>query len=248
VAKVRLDHLVLASGLAPSRARAQAVILAGRVLVAGKPVDKVGSLVDEEAVVALKGEEKTYVSRGGEKLAGALDAFDLDVHGLRCLDLGASTGGFTDCLLRRGASHVVAVDVGYGQLAYALRVDPRVTVRERTNARALQPDSVGGPADLTVVDASFISLAKLLPAIVRCTREGGTLVALVKPQFEVGRAAASRGKGVVRDEGERTDAIARVVGELVSAGLDVLAQRDSVLLGPKGNREAFVHARRRATA
>ncbi|HEY8088992.1 MAG TPA: TlyA family RNA methyltransferase, partial [Polyangiaceae bacterium] len=177
----------------------------------------------------------------------ALDAFGLVVTGVRALDLGASTGGFTDCLLQRGASRVVAVDVGYGQLAHSLRIDPRVVVLERTNARTLEPDVIGGRADVTVVDASFIGLAKLLPAIVRCTRPGGDLVALIKPQFEVGREHVSRTKGVVRDESVRNDTIEAVVEAVSAAGLDVLGRCDSVLPGPKGNREAFVHARIRAT-
>jgi 23S rRNA (cytidine1920-2'-O)/16S rRNA (cytidine1409-2'-O)-methyltransferase len=243
VAKVRIDQLLVARGLAPSRARAQAVVLAGEVFVAGARVDKAGALVDEAAVVDVRAPDHPYVSRGGVKLAGALDAFALDVRGLRCLDLGASTGGFTDCLLQRGAASVAAVDVGYGQLAHALRVDPRVLVLERTNARTLEPAAIGGPADLTVVDASFIGLAKLLPAVVRCTRPGGAMVALVKPQFEVGREQAARGRGVVRDAAVREDAIAGVVEAVAAAGMDVLGRCDSVLAGPKGNREAFVRAR-----
>lgn len=246
--KVRLDQLLLSRGLAPSRAHAQAVILAGEVYVAGDRIDKAGTLVAADAPVELRGLDRLYVSRGGVKLAGALDAFGLDVRGLRCLDLGASTGGFTDCLLQRGAARVVAVDVGYGQLAHKLRVDPRVVVLERTNARALEPEVVGGAADLTVVDASFISLGKLMPAISRCTRDDGELVALVKPQFEVGREVASRGKGVVRDEAARAHAIAAAVEDVRALGFDILAQCNSSLLGPKGNREAFVRARKRAQA
>jgi 23S rRNA (cytidine1920-2'-O)/16S rRNA (cytidine1409-2'-O)-methyltransferase len=244
VPKVRLDQLLLSRSLATSRARAQAVILAGDVYVEGQRVDKAGALVASDATVELRAIEHPYVSRGGVKLAGALETFQVDVRGLLCLDLGASTGGFTDCLLQRGAARVVAVDVGYGQLAHKLRVDPRVVVLERTNARTLQPDAIGGRADLTVVDASFISLAKLMPAIARCTRDPcGELVALVKPQFEVGRAIASRGKGVVRDEGARAEAIANAVQDVRASGFEVLAQCDSSLLGPKGNREAFVRAR-----
>ena len=243
MAKVRIDQLLVARGLAPSRARAQAVVLAGEVFVSGARIDKAGALVDADAPVDVRMPDHPYVSRGGVKLAGALDAFALDVTGMRCVDLGASTGGFTDCLLQRGAARVVAVDVGYGQLAHKLRTDPRVTVMERTNARALDAGDVGGPSDLVVVDASFIGLSKLLPAVVRCTRAGGHLVALVKPQFEVGREQASRGKGVVRDESVRSDAIDGAVHAVVEAGFDVLARCDSVLPGPKGNREAFVHAR-----
>jgi 23S rRNA (cytidine1920-2'-O)/16S rRNA (cytidine1409-2'-O)-methyltransferase len=214
--------------------------------VAGERVDKAGTLVTADAAVEVRSDVQPYVSRGGVKLAGALDTFALEVRGLRCLDIGASTGGFTDCLLQRGAARVVAVDVGYGQLAQKLRTDPRVVVLERTNARTLEPAGVDGLADLTVVDASFISLAKLMPAIARCTRAGGELVALVKPQFEVGREVASRGKGVVRDGEARSDAIQHAVEEIAARGFDEIARCDSSLLGPKGNREAFVHARRRA--
>jgi 23S rRNA (cytidine1920-2'-O)/16S rRNA (cytidine1409-2'-O)-methyltransferase len=244
LAKLRLDALLVARSLVDSRARAQATILAGNVFVAGVRVDKAGALVAADAQVEVRGAEHPYVSRGGVKLAGALDAFAFDVRGLVCLDLGASTGGFTDCLLQRGASRVVAVDVGYGQLAHKLRVDPRVTVLERTNARTLQPEACGGQADLTVVDASFISLRTLLPACERCTRDEGTLIALVKPQFEVGREVASRGKGVVRDPAARSHAVQEVLDALGGAGFEVVDRRDSVLPGPKGNLEVFVLARR----
>jgi 23S rRNA (cytidine1920-2'-O)/16S rRNA (cytidine1409-2'-O)-methyltransferase len=244
VAKVRLDQLLVDRGLAPSRARAQAFVLAGVVFVDGAKADKPGASVHPDAGVDVRGGDHPYVSRGGVKLAGALDAFALDVRGLRCLDVGASTGGFTDCLLQRGAAAVVAVDVGYGQLAYKLRIDPRVVVMERTNARTLAPEAIGGPVDLTVVDASFIGMEQLVPAIHRTLREGGHLVALVKPQFEVGREEASRGKGVVRDPAARAAAIDRAVEAVARGGFERLAQIDSVLPGPKGNVEAFVHARR----
>jgi 23S rRNA (cytidine1920-2'-O)/16S rRNA (cytidine1409-2'-O)-methyltransferase len=242
--KERLDNLIVSRGLAPSRARAQAFVLAGDVYVGGVRVDKAGTLIPDDAAIEVRGAEHGYVSRGGVKLAGALDAFALDVRGLRCLDLGASTGGFTDCLLQRGAATVTAVDVGYGQLAHKLRSDPRVVVMERTNARTLTPDAIGGAADLTVVDASFIGLEKLMPAVALCTRPGGELVALVKPQFEVGRELASRGKGVIRDEGVRAEAIAQAARSVAEAGFVLAGQCDSALAGPKGNREAFVHARR----
>lgn len=243
MAKMRLDQLLVARGLAPTRARAQAMILAGEVTVEGARLDKAGALLREDAHVEVRRPDHPYVSRGGVKLAGALDAFGVDPSGCRCLDLGASTGGFTDCLLQRGAAQVVAVDVGYGQLAHKLRVDPRVVAMERTNARALTAEDVGGPVDLTAVDASFIGLSVLVPAIVRCTREGGELVALVKPQFEVGREAASRGGGVVRDDRLRAQAVDGVAAALTAEGFQVLARRESVLAGPKGNREVFVHAR-----
>jgi 23S rRNA (cytidine1920-2'-O)/16S rRNA (cytidine1409-2'-O)-methyltransferase len=244
MAKARLDQLLVARGLAPTRARAQAMILSGEVLVAGTRVDKAGTLVAEDAEVERRGADHAYVSRGGVKLAGALDAFGVDPRDRRCLDLGASTGGFTDCLLQRGASAVVAVDVGYGQLAHKLRVDPRVVVMERTNARDLDVSAIGGAADLVVVDASFIGLGTLMPAISRCTMPGGELVALVKPQFEVGREVASRGRGVVRDDAARDEAVVNVVESATAHGFVVLAQQDSVLAGPKGNREVFLHARR----
>jgi 23S rRNA (cytidine1920-2'-O)/16S rRNA (cytidine1409-2'-O)-methyltransferase len=242
--KTRLDQLLVERGLAESRTRAQALVLAGRVLVGGARVDKAGTLIANEAEITLKGEILPYVSRGGVKLAGALDALGVRVAGLRCLDVGASTGGFTDCLLQRGAISVAAVDVGYGQLAQKLRDDARVLVRERTNARALEPSEIGGAVDLTVVDASFIGLGKLLPAIARCTRAGGQLVALVKPQFEVGRDEARKTKGVVRDAGVRARAIDRVTSEIASAGFRVLGKCDSTLPGPRGNVEAFVWAER----
>lgn len=242
--KVRADQLLVARGLAPSRARAQALVLAGKVYVGESRVDKAGAMLAEDAELRVKGEDHPYVSRGGVKLAGALDAFGVDPNGKRCLDLGASTGGFTDCLLQRGATSVAAVDVGYGQLAHKLRVDPRVLVLERTNARTLEPAEIGGAAELVVVDASFIGLGKLVDAIVRCLAPGGELVALVKPQFEVGREEAARGKGVVRDPEVRARAIQAALAELRDAGLEVLGTCDSPIEGPKGNLEAFVHARK----
>ncbi|MBS2016558.1 MAG: TlyA family RNA methyltransferase [Deltaproteobacteria bacterium] len=242
--KVRADQLLVSRGLAPTRAKAQALVLAGKVYVGEARVEKAGAMLQDDAPVVVRGEDHAFVSRGGVKLAGALDTFAVDPTGKRCLDLGASTGGFTDCLLQRGATSVAAVDVGYGQLAHKLRVDPRVLVLERTNARTLEPETIGGQADLVVVDASFIGLGKLLPAIARCMREGGELVALVKPQFEVGREEASRGRGVVRDPEVRARAIAGVLEEITAAGLEVIATCDSTIEGPKGNREAFVHAKR----
>jgi len=244
VAKVRIDQLLVARGLVQTRARAQALVLAGRVFVRGTRIDKAGAQIAEDAPVDVRGVEHSYVSRGGVKLARALEDFALDVSGRRCLDIGASTGGFTDCLLQRGAARVVAVDVGYGQLAHELRIDPRVIVMERTNARSLTAEAIGGRVDLTVVDASFIGLEKLAGVMARCTRAGGDLVALVKPQFEVGAALASRGKGVVRDEAARQEAIAAAIDAVCAAGFVLLARSDSVLRGAKGNLEAFVHAKR----
>jgi 23S rRNA (cytidine1920-2'-O)/16S rRNA (cytidine1409-2'-O)-methyltransferase len=246
--KVRLDQLLVMRELVPTRARAQAVILAGDVVVAGVRVDKAGTLVSEDASVEVRRADHPYVSRGGVKLAGALDAFGVDPAGKSCLDLGASTGGFTDCLLQRGARRVVSVDVGYGQLAHKLRSDARVVVMERTNARTLEASDVGGAAELTVVDASFIGLRQLVDALARCTAPGGDLVALVKPQFEVGREEASRGRGVVRDEKVRAAAVEGVAAAVLGAGFAIEGQCDSVLPGPKGNREVFLHARRAGAA
>lgn len=243
--KVRADQLLVKLGLAPTRARAQALILAGKVHAGDARIDKAGTMLAEDAHLTVRGEDHPFVSRGGVKLAGALDHFGVDPTGLRCVDLGASTGGFTDCLLSRGATFVAAVDVGYGQLAHKLRVDPRVLVLERTNARTLEPAQVGGPADLVVVDASFIGLGKLADAIVRCLAPSGEVVALVKPQFEVGREEASRSKGVIRDADTRAHAIAQATSALATAGLELLGTCDCVIPGPKGNLEAFVHARRK---
>jgi 23S rRNA (cytidine1920-2'-O)/16S rRNA (cytidine1409-2'-O)-methyltransferase len=242
--KVRADQLLVARGLAPTRARAQALVLAGKVYVGEQRIDKAGALLPDDAAIMLRADDHPYVSRGGVKLAGALDTFGVDPRGKRCIDLGASTGGFTDCLLQRGAASVAAVDVGYGQLAHKLRIDPRVVVLERTNAKTLEPAQVGGLADLVVVDASFIGLGKLLPAVARCLAGGGELVALVKPQFEVGREEAARSKGVVRDPEVRARAIAGAADDVKAAGLDLLGTCDSTLEGPKGNLEAFVHARK----
>lgn len=240
--KIRADQLLVSRGLAPSRTRAQALILAGKVYSGEARVDKAGALLAEDAAVSLRAEDHPYVSRGGVKLAGALDAFHVDPRGKRCLDLGASTGGFTDCLLQRGAASVVAVDVGYGQLAHSLRVDPRVVVMERTNAKTLEPSQIGGLADLVVVDASFIGLGKLADAIARCSRPGGELVALVKPQFEVGREEASRTRGVIKDPDLRARAIEGAIHDVTGAGFVVRDHADCVIEGPKGNLEAFLYA------
>jgi len=242
--KVRADQLLVARGLVPTRARAQALVLAGKVYVGEQRIDKAGALLADDAAIMLRAEDHPYVSRGGVKLAGALDTFGVDASGKRCIDLGASTGGFTDCLLQRGAVSVAAVDVGYGQLAHKLRTDPRVLVLERTNAKTLEPSQVGGLADLVVVDASFIGLGKLMPAVARCLAPGGELVALVKPQFEVGREEAARSKGVVRNPEVRARAIAGAEDDVKAAGLALLGTCDSSLEGPKGNLEAFVHARK----
>ncbi len=220
--------------------------MAGAVYTDTVRIEKPGQTLPVDAPLSVRGEDHAYVSRGGVKLAGALDGFALDVTGKRCLDVGASTGGFTDCLLQRGAAQVVAVDVGYGQLAHKLRVDSRVVSMERTNARTLTAADIGGAVDLVVVDASFIGLGKLLQGIAACTKVGGELVALVKPQFEVGKAEATRSRGVVRDDDVRSEAIALAIADVAAAGFVIQGHQDCVIEGPKGNREAFVYAAKAA--
>jgi len=236
---VRIDRLLVERGLVPNRELARRLVMAGEVLVGDRPVTKPGAEVADDAALRLRTPASPYASRGGEKLAGALDAFGLDPTGLLALDVGASTGGFTDCLLRRGARGVIAVDVGYGQIAWKLRQDTRVTVIDRTNARHLEPGHLPEPADLATVDVSFISLAKVLPAVAACVRPGGAVVALVKPQFEVGRSRVGKG-GVVRDDAARADAVAAVRAAAEALGLTVRGEAESVLPGPKGNREVFL--------
>ncbi len=237
----RLDQRLVELGLADSRARAQALILAGLVRVSGQVAAKAGQAVAPDAQVEVAGPDHPYVSRGGVKLAGALDRFGLEVSGMACLDAGASTGGFTDCLLQRGAAGVVAVDVGYGQLAHKLRVDPRVTVLERVNVRYLEPEQAPGPFDLIVGDLSFISLALVLPVLATRLALGGRLLCLVKPQFEAGREQVGKG-GVVREEAARLAAVERVRQCLLSLGLTVLGDCESPITGPAGNVEYFILA------
>lgn len=241
--KVRADALLVARGLSASRNEAQAWIMAGEVTSAGRRVEKPGALLAEDAELSVVARRR-FVSRGGDKLDGALAALGVIAAGRVCLDVGASTGGFTDCLIQRGAAKVYAVDVGYGQLADKLRQDPRVDSRERVNARDLQAEDFAPPPDLVVVDASFIGIGKLIGAIARVLPPGGELVALVKPQFEAGREAVSKGRGVIRDEGVRLAAIAEARAAIEAAGFTVVGEADSAVHGPKGNVERFVHARR----
>ncbi len=235
----RIDTLLVARGLAASRERARSLLLAGKVLVEDRVVDKPGTQVPSGAEIRLRGEDLPFVGRGGLKLAGALDDFSVNPRGWRCLDVGASTGGFTDCLLQRGAAGVVAVDVGTNQLAWKLRQDPRVVSWERTDIRSLTPAQVGNPVDLTVLDASFISLHLVLPPSLPFTRRGGRILALAKPQFEVGRQGVGKG-GRVKDEDLRQGAFARVRELALSCGLLLLQEADSRLEGARsGNRERF---------
>jgi 23S rRNA (cytidine1920-2'-O)/16S rRNA (cytidine1409-2'-O)-methyltransferase len=234
-AKVRLDQLLAQRGLFPSRSRAAASVMAGEVRVGEELADKPGRLVAEDVAVSVAGGRR-FVSRGGIKLENALEALDVPVEGRRCLDVGASTGGFTDCLLKRGAAAVTCVDVAYGELAWELRTDDRVTVLERVNARALAPGDLPYPPDLIVIDVSFISLLKVLPAVLRCAAERFDCLAMVKPQFEVGRDLIGK-NGVVRDVEARRSAILAVAEGAPAA---VLGFAPSGLAGPKGNRETFV--------
>jgi 23S rRNA (cytidine1920-2'-O)/16S rRNA (cytidine1409-2'-O)-methyltransferase len=231
-------------GLAPSRERAKALIMAGQVVVDDHLADKAGLMVDVEAEIRLKGEPMPYVSRGGLKLAEGLDVFGIDVTGLAAIDVGASTGGFTDCLLQRGARVVIAVDVGYGQLAWKLREDPRVVNLEKTNIRYLEPETLPEIPELAVIDASFISLDKVLPQTLRLIKDGGTIVALIKPQFEVGKGQVGKG-GVVRDEKKHAEVVASITALAESLGLAVLGVCDSPILGPKGNKEFLIHLKKK---
>jgi len=239
VARVRLDFLLTERGLFPSRSRAAAAVIAGDVHLGPgrRRAEKPGQLVAADVQLDVA-EAPAYVSRGGIKLAIALDALGVDVAGRRALDVGASTGGFTDCLLQRGAAHVVALDVAYGELAFALRNDPRVTVLERANARRLDESALPYRPDLVVADVSFISLAKVLPAVLACTAERFDALVMVKPQFEVGRGRVGKG-GVVRDPALRREAIAGVAETARAEGASVLGFASSELPGPAGNREAF---------
>jgi 23S rRNA (cytidine1920-2'-O)/16S rRNA (cytidine1409-2'-O)-methyltransferase len=239
VTKERVDALLVARGLAESRERAQRLVMAGLVFAGEVRLDKPGSRIAVDAALEVRGEDHPFVSRGGVKLAGALDALVLDVAGLTVVDVGASTGGFTDCLLQRGARRVYAVDVGYGQLAWKLREDPRVVSIERTNVRELQRDVFPEPLELAVVDASFISLRLVLPAVRRLLDPGRTIVALVKPQFEVGKGRVGSG-GVVRDPALHAEVLADLQRFAIESGFRVDALLDSPLTGPAGNREFFL--------
>jgi 23S rRNA (cytidine1920-2'-O)/16S rRNA (cytidine1409-2'-O)-methyltransferase len=236
----RLDQLLVERGLADSRAKAQALILAGEVFVAGQKAAKPGHTLPVDSRVELA-HRPPYVGRGGLKLAAALDGFGIAVQGRTCLDVGASTGGFTDCLLQRGAARVFAIDVGAGQLDWKLRSDPRVVVREGLNARYLRSGDLGEPVDLAVCDVSFISVTLILPALVPLLKEGGEMVILVKPQFEVGRGQVGKG-GIVRDPQRHAEACARVDRAVRQLGFRT-SLMESPILGAEGNREFLLYAR-----
>jgi 23S rRNA (cytidine1920-2'-O)/16S rRNA (cytidine1409-2'-O)-methyltransferase len=245
-AKVRVDQQLVDRGLAPTRTKAQALVMAGVVFSGERRIDKPGDTLAIDAPIDVRGGDHPWVSRGGVKLAAALDRFGVDPSGVVAIDVGASTGGFTDVLLTRGATKVFAVDVGYGQLHDKLRRDARVVVLERTNARTMTPATLGLDApslDLCVVDASFIGLDKLLPAIAGVVRSGAQLVALVKPQFQVRREEVGKG-GIVRDDALRMRASSEVADAARAVGFEVLDECDCAIAGPDGNRERFLYARK----
>ena len=241
--KARLDKVLVDRGLVESRERAKALIMAGHVLIKGQPAVKAGVLVNRDVEIFLKSSNNPFVSRGGIKLQKALDEFSISVEGLCALDVGASTGGFTDCLLQRGVRKVIAVDVGYGQLAWKLRQDERVYCLERTNIRYLEANSLPEIPDLAVIDASFISLEKVVPATLRLTKERAEIIALIKPQFEVGRGEVGKG-GVVRDERKHHEVVSSICRLAEDLGLIVCGVIESPLLGPKGNREFLIHLKK----
>jgi 23S rRNA (cytidine1920-2'-O)/16S rRNA (cytidine1409-2'-O)-methyltransferase len=245
--KMRLDRLLAARGLAESREKAQAMIFAGQVLVNSQKIDKAGALVPDDAEIRILGEMLRYVSRGGLKLEKALHEFQVSVEGRVVLDIGASTGGFTDCLLQHGCAKVYAVDVGYGQLAWKLRQDPRVVVIERTNIRTLGPQLVPEPADIAVVDVSFISLEKVIPAVLKLLKTNSEIIALIKPQFEAGKESVGKG-GIVRDQPARIAAVEKVSECIRRLGLDIRGVIPSPITGQDGNVEFLIHAVRRGQA
>jgi 23S rRNA (cytidine1920-2'-O)/16S rRNA (cytidine1409-2'-O)-methyltransferase len=241
--KERLDKLLVEKGMVQSRERARALIMEGRIAVDGNMVDKPGTRVPTEARLTLLGEDLPYVSRGGVKLEGALRAFSLDPAEMVVLDVGASTGGFTDCVLSKGARKVYAVDVGYGQLAWRLQKDPRVINLERTNVRYLGKEDVPEAVDLILIDASFISVEKFLAHVLEFLRQDGHVVILIKPQFEVGKGEVGKG-GVVKDPGLHEKVIERISRFSRGLGMQVMGLTESPLLGPKGNKEFFIHLKR----
>lgn len=237
--KKRLDVLLTERELVSSRSYAKAVIMTGVVYVDGQKIDKPGTLIDINSQIIVRQAKSRYVSRGGFKLEAALEHFNVDTTGLVCLDVGASTGGFTDCLLQHGARKVFALDVGYGQLDWNLRKDPRVIVRERINCRYLKPQDIGEKVDLVVIDVSFISLAKIVPAVIKILNDGGKIIALIKPQFEVGKGEVGKG-GIVRDESKYTTVIQKITTRFEELDCEVYGVIESPVTGADGNREFLI--------
>ncbi|MBP1696977.1 MAG: hemolysin [Deltaproteobacteria bacterium] len=243
VRKDRVDIVLVERGMVSSRERARALIMAGKVIVEGKRIAKPGVQINVDAQVHLQEGSSPYVSRGGEKIEGALKTFGIDPKGMIVMDVGASTGGFTDCILQKGAKKVYAVDVGYGQLAWKLQKDPRVVNLERRNIRYLPREEVQEEADLIVIDTSFISVEKFLPRLLGFLKRGGTILSLIKPQFEVGKGEVGKG-GVVRDRALHEKVVDRISNFSRGLGLKVLGVTESPLLGPKGNREFFIYLKK----
>jgi len=247
--KTRLDKLLVDRGLTPSRERAQALILAGKVLVNEQKIEKAGASIDPGSTLRVLGEDLRYVSRGGLKLEKALEHWQIDLGGKVCLDIGASTGGFSDCMLQHGAARVIAIDTGYGQMDFGLRNDPRIRLLEKTNARYLAPSDMGEPVDFIAMDVSFISATLVLPAVIRAAASCASptrnlalqIVVLVKPQFEAGRELVGKG-GIVRDESAHRAAVARVEAKLAALGCTHAEWIESPILGGEGNREFLLHA------
>ena len=241
--KTRLDVLMVERGLAESREKAKAIIMSGNVFVDGQREDKAGASFPEKAVIEVKGSPLKYVSRGGLKLEKAMSHFDVELHDKVCMDVGSSTGGFTDCMLQNGAKKVFAVDVGNGQLAWKLRQDERVVCMEKTNIRYVTPEDIGVPVEFSSIDVSFISLTKVLLPIYNYLTEDGEIVALIKPQFEAGREKVGK-KGVVRERSTHVEVIEMVTAYAVSIGFDVLELEFSPIRGPEGNIEYLVHLKK----
>jgi 23S rRNA (cytidine1920-2'-O)/16S rRNA (cytidine1409-2'-O)-methyltransferase len=243
--KKRIDTLLVEKKICQSRERAKAMIMAGRILVDQRMCDKPGAQFPEDVTITVKGADLPYVSRGGQKLEAALNTIQMDCTGWICLDVGASTGGFTDCLLKHGAAHVFAVDVGYGQLAWSLRTDARVTVIERTNVRKMNPALITEPVDLVTIDASFISLKIVVPSILKFLKPNGHILALIKPQFEAGKGKLGKG-GVVKDPAQRDQIIDGLRHFFTQKALICGPVVPSPILGPKGNQEFVIHLRQTA--
>jgi 23S rRNA (cytidine1920-2'-O)/16S rRNA (cytidine1409-2'-O)-methyltransferase len=241
--KERLDRILIERGLASSRERARALIMEGKVLVDNRPATKAGEMVSAEAGIGLRGGDIPYVSRGGLKLEAALDHFGIGLEGMTVMDVGSSTGGFTDCMLKRGAEKAYCIDVGYGQLAWSLRNDPRVVLFERTNIRHLEKQEIPDPVDFTTIDLSFISLTKVFAKVAEFLKHRALILALVKPQFEVGKGEVGKG-GIVRDEEKRMTAVNSVRDFAEALGLETIGVFQSPVPGQKGNREYFLCVRK----
>ncbi len=246
ISRCRLDRLLVSRGLAPTREKARAMILSGSVLVNEHEITKAGTLIASEAPIRIKEDTNPYVSRGGLKLEGALAAFDIDVSGLIALDVGASTGGFTDCLLQKGIKKVYAIDVGYGQFAWQLRTDHRVCLFERTNIRYFTGKGIDEKPDIAVIDVSFISLKLVLPVVIDLIHEEASIIALIKPQFEAGRKEVGK-KGVVKDPFIHKRIIDELTAYSETLGLHVLGVCESPIFGPAGNKEFFMHVKKYST-